>query len=141
MSIKYEWCNQMFEHKVDYKIKEVFGDHLTHYSFYIEDNEYIIDVINSKNSDYLRVSFTLSGKGTGIYNTGNAFKVFSVVFNILKEIMFITGKHKLSFASSIKLKSRLKLYDRFCSTMVNKKKALNWSFEDDSKYREYEISF
>ncbi len=131
----------MFEYKVDYTISEIFGEHLKHYSFCVEDNEYVLDVINSKNSDFLRVSFTLSGKGTGIYNTGNSFKVFSVVFNILKEIMSNTGKSKLSFSSSLQLKSRLKLYDRFCSSMVNKKKAVEWSFEDDNKYREYEIAF
>jgi hypothetical protein len=131
----------MFDSKVDFEVKSVFGDHLKHYVFSINSHKYVMDVINSENSDYLRISFTLAGKGTGIYATGNSFSVFSAVFYILQEIMHTTGKNKLSFASALNLPSRVKLYDRLCKTFVLQKKALSWSFEDDSKYREYELTF
>lgn len=117
------------------------GDYLKHYKFSISELAYFIDIVNSPNSDHLRVQFTLIGKGTGIYHTGNAFKVFSAVLYILHIVMKETGKTKLSFSSHLHLLSRIKLYDRFCSFMVKKGSATTWFYEDDSRYREYEITF
>lgn len=131
----------MLNTPVQFTVETFVGDYLKHYKFSIDELSYSMDVINSPHSDYLRVQFSLNGKGTGIYNTGNAFRVFSAVMHILKQVMQDTGKSKLSFNSHLTLPSRVKLYDRFCSHMVKKGNASNWSYDDDARYREYELAF
>jgi hypothetical protein len=131
----------MLNTPVTFVVDSIMGEYLQHYKFSVDDKHYHIDVVNSPTSQFLRVQFSLSGQGTGIYNTGNSFKVFSAVFHILQIVMKNTGKKQLSFNSHLSLPSRVKLYDRFCSSMVKKGISSQWRYEDDSKYREYELIF
>lgn len=122
-----------------YTEREVSEGRLYSYEFVVDEKKYIVEVVITV-SGWLRVSFSLAGKGTGIYNTGDAFKVLSIVYNILQDASKKFNLKKISFNSHLTLSSRVKLYNRFCQ-YLSRKGLAECSFEDDSRYREYEVIF
>lgn len=128
----------MLNTRFDYIEKKLVENSYHIYEFTINGKLYVLEVVAG--STYLRVTLNLAGKGTGISNTGDAFQVFSSVFHILSDVRHLFNKKIISFNSHLCLPSRVKLYDRFCH-FLSRKGLASYSFDDDSRYREYEICF
>ena len=108
--------------------------------FIIEDNKY---VFKAETSDMERWQITFEIRGAGgkphdISKTGNEFKVFATVAEILNEYL---KKVKPSvFWFTAKEPSRAKLYDRFAKLIVRKHskyKAVS-SVNNNKKFYEFE---
>ena len=108
--------------------------------FTIDDNKY---VFKAETSDMERWQITFEIRGAGgkphdISKTGNEFKVFATVAEILNEYL---KKVKPSvFWFTAKEPSRAKLYDRFAKLIVRKHpkyKAVN-SVSNNQKFYEFE---
>ena len=108
--------------------------------FIIEDNKY---VFKAETDDMERYQITFEIRGTGgkphdISKTGNEFKVFATVAEILNDYL---KKVKPSvFWFTAKEPSRANLYDRFAKLIVRKHpkyKAVN-SVSNNQKFYEFE---
>ena len=108
--------------------------------FIIEDNKY---VFKAETDDMERYQITFEIRGTGgkphdISKTGNEFKVFATVAEILNE--YLKKVEPDVFWFSAKEPSRAKLYDRFAKLIVRKHskyKAVS-SVNNNKKFYEFE---
>ena len=108
--------------------------------FIIEDNKY---VFQAETSDMERWQITFEIRGTGgkphdISKTGNEFKVFATVAEILDE--FLKKAKPDQFWFTAKEPSRAKLYDRFSKIILskhNKYKVVD-SIQNNKKFYEFE---
>jgi len=108
--------------------------------FTIDDNKY---VFKAETSDMERWQITFEIRGAGgkphdISKTGNEFKVFATVAEILNEYLKKVKPDVFWFTA--KEPSRAKLYDRFAKLIVRKHpkyKAVN-SVNNNKKFYEFE---
>ena len=108
--------------------------------FTIDDNKY---VFKAETSDMERWQITFEIRGAGgkphdISKTGNEFKVFATVAEILNE--YLKKVKPDNFWFTAKEPSRAKLYDRFAKLIVRKHpkyKAVN-SVSNNQKFYEFE---
>ena len=108
--------------------------------FTIDDNKY---VFKAETSDMERWQITFEIRGAGgkphdISKTGNEFKVFATVAEILNE--YLKKVKPDIFWFTAKEPSRAKLYDRFAKLIVRKHpkyKAVN-SVSNNQKFYEFE---
>ena len=108
--------------------------------FTIDDNKY---VFQAETSDMERWQITFEIRGAGgkphdISKTGNEFKVFATVAEILNE--YLKKVKPDNFWFTAKEPSRAKLYDRFAKLIVRKHpkyKAVN-SVSNNQKFYEFE---
>ena len=108
--------------------------------FTIDDNKY---VFKAETSDMERWQITFEIRGAGgkphdISKTGNEFKVFATVAEILNE--YLKKVKPEIFWFTAKEPSRAKLYDRFAKLIVRKHpkyKAVN-SVSNNQKFYEFE---
>ena len=108
--------------------------------FTIDDNKY---VFKAETSDMERWQITFEIRGAGgkphdISKTGNEFKVFATVAEILNEYLKKVKPDVFWFTA--KEPSRAKLYDRFAKLIVRKHpkyKAVN-SVSNNQKFYEFE---
>ena len=108
--------------------------------FIIDDNKY---VFQAETSDMERWQITFEIRGTGgkphdISKTGNEFKVFATVAEILNE--YLKKVKPDIFWFTAKEPSRAKLYDRFAKLIVRKHqkyKAVS-SVNNNKKFYEFE---
>ena len=108
--------------------------------FIIDDNKY---VFQAETSDMERWQITFEIKGSGgkphdISKTGNEFKVFAAVAEILNDYLKKTKPDIFWFTA--KEPSRAKLYDRFAKLIVRKHpkyKAVS-SVNNNKKFYEFE---
>ena len=108
--------------------------------FIIEDNKY---VFKAETDDMERYQITFEIRGTGgkphdISKTGNEFKVFATVAEILNE--YLKKVEPEIFWFSAKEPSRAKLYDRFAKLIVRKHpkyKAVS-NVKSNQKFYEFE---
>ena len=108
--------------------------------FTIDDNKY---VFKAETSDMERWQITFEIRGAGgkphdISKTGNEFKVFATVAEILNE--YLKKVEPDNFWFTAKEPSRAKLYDRFAKLIVRKHpkyKAVN-SVSNNQKFYEFE---
>ena len=108
--------------------------------FTIVDNKY---VFKAETSDMERLQITFEIRGTGgkphdISKTGNEFKVFATVAEILNE--YLKKVEPEIFWFTAKEPSRAKLYDRFAKLIVRKHrkyKAVS-SVNNNKKFYEFE---
>ena len=108
--------------------------------FTIDDNKY---VFKAETDDMERYQITFEIRGTGgkphdISKTGNEFKVFATVAEILNEYLK-KGEPEI-FWFSAKEPSRAKLYDRFAKLIVRKHpkyKAVS-NVKSNQKFYEFE---
>tara|TARA_R110000824_G_scaffold146074_1_gene314756 strand:- start:277 stop:693 length:417 start_codon:yes stop_codon:yes gene_type:complete len=108
--------------------------------FIIDDNKYVFQAETSDMEDW-QITFEIRGKGSkphDISKTGNEFKVFATVAEILDEYLKKAKPDKFWFTA--KEPSRAKLYDRFAKIIVNKHKKYKVvdSIQNNKKFYEFE---
>jgi|TARA_R110002110_G_scaffold400610_1_gene617152 hypothetical protein len=110
--------------------------------FIIDDNKYVFQAKTSDMESW-QITFEIRGRGQGknpheISKTGNEFKVFATVAEILDEFLKKAKPDKFWF--SAKEPSRAKLYDRFAKIIVskhNKYKVVD-SIQNNNKFYDFE---
>lgn len=110
--------NELFDNKAEWEV-EILDSESFETSFVIDDNEYLVDCYVDGSGIQWEFKFSLNGKVTKT-GTGNEFKVFATVMDIMDWFFTNQKPPRFMFAATLSEPSRVRLYGRIARNLSNK---------------------